>query len=116
YISLADVDTAIAQLEWALDKGARLICMRPAAPNTVLGQRPPGFEWFDPFWARVNEAGITVVAHAGDSGYSPNGYGRGEVQSGFGSESGGPAGGPRRPSVAMVNFERAIYDFLASLT
>jgi predicted TIM-barrel fold metal-dependent hydrolase len=115
YISLADVDAAIAQLEWALDKGARLICMRPAAPNTALGQRPPGFEWFDPFWARVNEAGITVVAHAGDSGYSPNGYGRGQFQSGFGSESGGPAGGPRRPSVAMVNFERAIYDFLASL-
>ena len=25
---------------------------------------------FDPFWARVNEAGITVVVHAGDSGYS----------------------------------------------
>ena len=31
---------------------------------------------FDPFWARVNEAGITVVVHAGDSGYSANGYAR----------------------------------------
>ena len=29
---------------------------------------------FDPFWARVDEAGITVVVHAGDSGLSSNGY------------------------------------------
>ena len=29
---------------------------------------------FDPFWARVNEAGITVVVHAGDAGLSSNGY------------------------------------------
>jgi predicted TIM-barrel fold metal-dependent hydrolase len=127
YISLADVDAAVRQLEWALDKGARLIVMRPAAPNTPLGQRPPGFEWFDPFWARVNEAGITVVAHAGDSGYSMNGYGRGSFMSGFGSGGGsgggggglgGPSGGGfrrGRPSVAFVQFERAIYDFLASL-
>jgi predicted TIM-barrel fold metal-dependent hydrolase len=132
YISLADVDAAVKQLEWALDKGARLICMRPAAPNTPLGQRPPAFEWFDPFWARVNEAGITVVAHAGDSGYSLNGYGRGNFMSGFGGGGGGTSGfgdagsvlgreanterrRARGPSVAFVQFERAIYDFLASL-
>jgi predicted TIM-barrel fold metal-dependent hydrolase len=119
YISLADVDAAVRQLDWALDKGARVVVMRPAAPNTPLGQRPPGFEWFDPFWSRVNEAGITVVAHAGDSGYSMNGYGRGTFMSGFGSGGGlgGPSGGGgrARPSVAFVQFERAIYDFLASL-
>jgi predicted TIM-barrel fold metal-dependent hydrolase len=117
YISLADVDAAVRQLEWAIDKGARVVVMRPAAPNTALGQRPPGSEWFDPFWSRVNEAGITVVAHAGDSGYSLNGYGRGQFMSGFGSgglEAPG-AGGRGRPSVAFVQFERAIYDFLASL-
>jgi predicted TIM-barrel fold metal-dependent hydrolase len=123
YISLADVDAAITQLEWALDKGARLIVMRPAAPNTPLGQRPPAFEWFDPFWARVNEAGITVIAHAGDSGYSLNGYGRGNFTTGFGGnsvferDSGSGTDRRRRagPSVAFVQFERAIYDFLASL-
>jgi predicted TIM-barrel fold metal-dependent hydrolase len=134
YFSLADVDAAVTQLEWALDKGARVIVMRPAAPNTPLGQRPPASEWFDPFWARVNEAGVTVVAHAGDSGYSLNGYGRGNFSSSFGGGGGGgnqsgfgDAGnvlGPeanterrraRGPSVAFVQFERAIYDFLASL-
>jgi predicted TIM-barrel fold metal-dependent hydrolase len=133
YFSLADVDAAVKQLEWALDKGVRVIVMRPAAPNTPLGQRPPAFEWFDPFWARVNEAGLTVVAHAGDSGYSLNGYGRGNFSSSFGGGGGnnqsgfGDAGNvlgreanterrrARGPSVAFVQFERAIYDFLASL-
>jgi len=131
YVSLADVDAAVRQLDWALDKGARVVVMRPAAPTTALGQRPPAFEWFDPFWARADEAGVTVVAHAGDSGYSLNGYGRGNFATGFGGGGGGfgrdtgrgrgddGSGGRRRrrggPSVAFVQFERAIYDFLASL-
>jgi predicted TIM-barrel fold metal-dependent hydrolase len=119
YISLADIDAAVRQLEWAIDKGARVIVMRPAAPTTALGQRPPAFEWFDPFWARVNEAGVTVVAHAGDSGYSLNGYGRGAFTTGFGGGGGLQRGAERRRrggmSIAFVQFERAIYDFLASL-
>src|SRR5262245_21414721 len=74
YISLADVDFAVSELEWALARDARVIVMRPAAPTTAQGQLPPGDPVFDPFWARVNESGITVVAHAGDSGYSSQGY------------------------------------------
>jgi predicted TIM-barrel fold metal-dependent hydrolase len=107
YISLADVDWAVAELEWALDRGARVIVMRPAAPTTALGPRPPADPEFDPFWARVNEAGITVVAHAGDSGYSSQGY----AQDGFSASFGGSG----RPSIKFFNIERAIYDFLASL-
>jgi predicted TIM-barrel fold metal-dependent hydrolase len=122
YLSLADLDAAIRQLEWVLDRGARVIVMRPAAPTTALGQRPPASEWFDGFWARVNEAGITVVAHAGDSGYSRNGYGYGAFTTGFGSgrPRGAGASASRRvprggPATALIQFERAIYDFLASL-
>ncbi len=107
YISLADVDMAVHELEWALDRGARMICMRPAAPTTVNGPRPPADPMFDPFWARVNEAGITVVAHAGDSGQSSNGYAIDGFSASF---SGG-----YRPSIKSFNIERAIYDFLASL-
>jgi len=107
YISLADVDSAVSELEWALDKGARLICMRPAAPVTAAGSRPPADQMFDPFWARVDEAGITVVAHAGDSGQSSNGYALDGFSASF---SGG-----YRPSIKSFNIERAIYDFLASL-
>ncbi len=107
YITLADVDAAVAELEWALDSGARVLVMRPAAPTTRDGQRRPADPVFDPFWARVNEAGITVVAHAGDSGYSSNGYAVDTFSSTFSGADG--------PTVKMFGMERAICDFLASL-
>jgi predicted TIM-barrel fold metal-dependent hydrolase len=107
YISLADVDVAVEELRWALDHGARTVCMRPAAPLTRTGRIPPADPTFDPFWGLANEAGITVVAHAGDSGYSANGY----AKAGFAATFDGPA----RPSIKMLSIERAIYDFLASL-
>ena len=51
-----------------------MIVMRAAAPTTDTGRHSPFDARFDPFWARVDEAGITVVVHAGDSGQSSNGY------------------------------------------
>jgi predicted TIM-barrel fold metal-dependent hydrolase len=107
YISLADLDSAVAELEWALDRGARTVVLRPAAPTTILGPRPPADPCFDPFWARVNEAGITVVAHAADSGYTSNGY----AKDGFAATFEGAG----KPSIKAMSIERAIYDFLASL-
>jgi predicted TIM-barrel fold metal-dependent hydrolase len=107
YISLADIDAAVRELELALAQDARVVCMRPAAPTTTRGQLPPAHSAFDPFWARVNEAGITVVVHAGDSGYPSNGY----APDGFAATF----EGANRPSIKMLNIERAIYDFLASL-
>ncbi len=74
YITLADVDEAVRELEWALDQDARAVVMRAAAPITVGGPLSPADDAFDPFWGRVNEAGITVVVHAGDAGLSSNGY------------------------------------------
>ena len=44
--------------------------MRPAAVFTEHGAFGIADPVFDQFWARVNEAGIPVVVHAGDSGYS----------------------------------------------
>jgi predicted TIM-barrel fold metal-dependent hydrolase len=108
YLSLCDVDWAVRELEWALDRGARVICMRPAAVITATGPLPPAHPTFDPFWARVNESGITVVAHAGDSGYTSHGY----AQDGFSAAFGD---GAQRPSIKILTMERAIYDFLASL-
>jgi len=108
YIALADIDMAVAELERALSLGATTVVMRPAAPNTRYGRRTPAHEDFDPFWARVNEAGITVVAHAGDSGYQLNGYGNEGFSASFGE-------GARKPTIGFVTIERAIYDFLASL-
>jgi len=106
YISLADVGWACEELEWALDKGARTVVMRPAAPTTVFGPRSPADREFDPFWARVNEAGITVVVHAGDSGYTSHGYARDGFTTNF-------SGIPQ--PIKMLQLERPIEDFLASL-
>ncbi len=107
YISLADVDDAVTELEWALGRGARVVCMRPAAVWTRSGPLSPADAAFDPFWARVNEAGITVVVHAGDSGYTTHGYAR----DGFGASFSGFG----RPSIKLLNIERAAHDFLATL-
>jgi predicted TIM-barrel fold metal-dependent hydrolase len=74
---------------------------------TSLGPKSPSDPYFDPFWARVNEAGITVVVHAGDSGYSTNGY----AEDGFGATFAGMG----RPSIKLLNIERAAYDFLLTL-
>ena len=106
YLSLCDVDWACAELEWALDRGARLVVMRPAAPTTAGGPKAPGHADFDPFWAQVNEAGITVVVHAGDSGYPSHGYARDGFTTDF--------GGIPQP-IRMLQLERPIEDFLVSL-
>jgi predicted TIM-barrel fold metal-dependent hydrolase len=109
YISLADVEGAVRELEWALDQDARTVVLRAAAPTTVTGPFSPAHEMFDPFWARVNEAGITVVVHAGDAGLSSNGYAVDGFSASFSS------GGSMRPSIKMFAIERAAHDFLATL-
>jgi predicted TIM-barrel fold metal-dependent hydrolase len=108
YISLADVAEAVRELEWALDQDARAVVMRAAAPTTAGGPLSPAAGDFDPFWARVNEAGITVVVHAGDAGLSSNGY----AVDGFSASF---RGGPVRLSIKLFNIERAAHDFLATL-
>jgi predicted TIM-barrel fold metal-dependent hydrolase len=69
YLTLADVDWAVDELEFVIDHGARLINMRPGPIEAATGNRSFGHPDHDPFWARVDEAGITVAFHAGDAGY-----------------------------------------------
>jgi predicted TIM-barrel fold metal-dependent hydrolase len=69
YITLVDVEAAVAELEWALSRDVRAVVMRAAPVMTPAGGCSPADRRFDPFWARVNEAGITVAYHSGDSGY-----------------------------------------------
>jgi predicted TIM-barrel fold metal-dependent hydrolase len=104
YLSLADVHWACDELEWAIDEGAHVVVMRAAAPTTITGQRSPFDPMFDPFWARLNEAGIPLVIHAGDSGYSSNGY----ADDGFSASF----GGGWKPSIKSFAIERAAADFV----
>jgi predicted TIM-barrel fold metal-dependent hydrolase len=68
-ISLSDVCRAVDELEWCLERDARVVHLRPAPVPGADRSRSPGDPTFDPFWERVNEAGISVAFHAGDSGY-----------------------------------------------
>lgn len=64
------VDHAIAELEWVLEQGTRVVLMRPAPAWGYRGPRSFALGEFDPYWARVQEAGILVLIHASDSGYT----------------------------------------------
>jgi predicted TIM-barrel fold metal-dependent hydrolase len=63
------VDKAIAELDWLLSEGARVVLMRPAPAWGYRGPRSFALPEFDPYWERVQESGILVVLHASDSGY-----------------------------------------------
>ena len=63
------LDEGIAELERVLDRGARAVLVRPAPVAGLRGPRSPFLPQFDPFWARVEEAGVLVALHASDSGY-----------------------------------------------
>ena len=65
-VSLRDLGRAVDELEWLLARGARVVGLRP---GPAYG-RSPGDPYFDPFWARVNEAGISVVFHMTESSYN----------------------------------------------
>ena len=106
YISLADVEWACDELEKALAKDARVLVMRPSAVYTRRGPRNPAAPEFDPFWSRVNEAGITVVAHIGATRHDSNGY---DIKNQDVLSMG------RKPSVTNFHRARNINDFLASL-
>jgi predicted TIM-barrel fold metal-dependent hydrolase len=63
------LDEGIAELERTIDRGARAVLLRPAPVSNLRGPRSPFLPEFDPFWARVQEAGVLVALHASDSGY-----------------------------------------------
>lgn len=68
-IPLIDITTAVSELEKVLAKGARIVCIKGGPVTTPTGYASPADPRFDPFWSRVNEAGITVGIHSGDAGY-----------------------------------------------
>ena len=70
-ITLPDVRKAVEELEWAVERGARAILIRPApVPSANGGSRSPGLPEFDPFWQAVVDTGVLVGMHASDSGYA----------------------------------------------
>jgi predicted TIM-barrel fold metal-dependent hydrolase len=60
YIPVLDPELAAKELEFVLNKGARVVSVRPGP----AAGRSPADPAFDRFWSLANEAGILVAYHA----------------------------------------------------
>lgn len=63
-IPVLDPQLATRELDSVLERGARLIVLRPGPAN---GRSPADLSW-DPFWSRVQEADIPVTYHVHGGG------------------------------------------------
>ncbi len=70
YITLADPDNAVRQLEWALERDARFVVMVGGPVMTAVGSKAPADPMFDGFWQLANDSGITVLYHGGETAYT----------------------------------------------
>lgn len=62
-LTLVDLDEAVVELERLIKAGARFLVL---TTGPVDG-RAPGDPYFDPFWSRVEEAGLNIVFHIGNT-------------------------------------------------
>jgi len=104
-ISLVDLEEAIAELDRVVALGARFILL---TTGPVEG-RSPGEPYFDPFWARCQEADVSVVYHIGSTPF-------GEMY----SKPWGLRGSPPSHRHSMMEYflsfsERPVQDTIASL-
>jgi predicted TIM-barrel fold metal-dependent hydrolase len=69
-INLSILDEAIRELDFVVERGARAVLIRPASvPDFGDRRRSFALPEFDPFWQRVQEAGVLVGMHGSDDGY-----------------------------------------------
>ena len=61
---------AIEELEYIHERGAKIFLIRVAPVPTWKGRKSFALPEFDPFWTRVQELGLAVGMHSGDSGYT----------------------------------------------
>ena len=70
-INLSIVDVAIRELDYVVERGARAVLIRPATVPDFGGRRRSfALPEYDPFWKKVEEAGILVGMHSSDDGYT----------------------------------------------
>jgi predicted TIM-barrel fold metal-dependent hydrolase len=108
-ISLADPDLAVAEVDHVVERGAKVVHVRPApVPGPHGTSRSLGDPLHDVVWARLAELSVPVAFHLGDSGYNS-----------FTTMWGGSARfeGFGRVSVLskVLVADRAIHDTVASL-
>jgi predicted TIM-barrel fold metal-dependent hydrolase len=105
-IPLADPAQAVKELERALERDARVLCIRMAPAFTADGPRSIGDRIFDPFWGLAAEAGVVAAFHTGDSGYTRY------------TDEWEPVGTYRSfmfTAFRLLSIDRAVYDTFAAL-
>ncbi len=104
-LSLRDLGRAVDELEFVLAHGALIIGLRPGPAYA----RSPADPYFDPFWARVDEARMLVAFHIGESGYN-------EMMAPFWGEEPNPSS-HRQSAFQWTSFygDRPIMDTLSAL-
>jgi predicted TIM-barrel fold metal-dependent hydrolase len=107
-LSLADPDAALLELRSLLDRGAKIVHVRPAPVPSAQGPRSLGHSEHDRVWSMLAEAGIPVAFHLGDSGYLT-------YSSAWGGKSEFEPFGASDPLDGILVDDRAIYDSMASL-
>ncbi|HMG43264.1 MAG TPA: amidohydrolase family protein [Acidimicrobiales bacterium] len=108
-ISLVDPVRAEAEVQRALDRGARFVTFRPAPVAVPGSPRSPGDRAHDRVWAMLAEAGVVAAIHAADSGYGKyiRDWGESSRYSGLKSSP--------LTEVLSVNIERPIFDMIAAM-
>jgi predicted TIM-barrel fold metal-dependent hydrolase len=111
-ISLTVLSKAMEELEYVVDRGARIFLLRVAPVPTWKGRRSFALPEFDPFWERVHELDVVVGMHSGDSGYTryTNEWeGLGDREFRAFSSNGSPA------FLTLASEKNALVDALASI-
>lgn len=75
-LSLLDLDEAVAELDRVMALGAKVIHL---TPGPIGNGRSPADPIYDPFWARMNEAGLLLALHIADTRYRDVSLAWGEV-------------------------------------
>jgi predicted TIM-barrel fold metal-dependent hydrolase len=107
-ISLADPEAAVAEVDAVIERGARLVHVRPAPVPGFPKPRSLGDPRHDPVWARLAEANVPVAFHLGDSGYLA-------IAAMWGGKDNFEGFGTVDPFDKIVVDDRAIHDSIASL-
>ena len=109
-LSFADPEAAAAEVDSLIERGVRMVHVRPApVPGPHGTGRSLGHKSHDPVWARLAEASVPVAFHLGDSGYNrimAAGWGSSATFEGFGNTD---------ILSRILVADRAIHDTIASL-
>ncbi len=104
-LCLLDPEEAVRELDRVMDEGARLVHL---TPGPIGNGRSPADPVYDPFWSRIDEAGVPVVFHIADSRY-PN------VSAMWGEEPDPPVRAMTAFQWAFVHGDRPIMETLGAL-